>query len=142
MVTFASPLIFQRGIVGLGIVKVLPLYKNGLYGAKVCYVCPAGAGGWVLEVVPHTLYILWGETHRDSQTCGSLGVEYFGDEGYFPPGSCLAFSMSNGVEKGGSLPVCCLEGLRGSLNGFLAGFLRFADYVLLPVDFYIILDLF
>ena len=127
MVSFAPSLSFQRGIVGLGIMKVLSLYKDRLYGTDVCYVCPSGAGGWVLVVVPHAFHIMWGETHRYSQTCGSLGVECFGDEGYFPPGSCLAFSMSNGVEKGGSLPVCCLEGLRGSLNGFLAGFLGFAN---------------
>ena len=127
VVTFAPPLTFQRGIVGLGIVKVLPLDEDGLYGFDVCYICPAGAGGWVLKVVPPPFHILWGESHWYSQMRGSLGVESFGDEGYFPPGSCLAFSMSNGVEKGGSLPVCYLEGLRGSLNGFLAGFLSFAN---------------
>ena len=142
MVTFAPPLVFQRGIVGLGIVKVLSLYKDGFNGADVCYVCPSGAGGWVLKVFPHTLHILRGETHWDTEARGSLGVESFGDERYFPPGPCLAFSVSNGIKEGGSLPVCYLEGLRGSLNGFLTGFLSFANYMFLSVDIYIVLDLF
>ena len=97
MVAVTPPLTFQWGIIGLGIVKGLPLDEDGLYGAKICDICPARAGGRVLKVFPHTLYILWEETHRDSQTCGSLGVECFGDEGYFSPGPCLAFPMADGV---------------------------------------------